>query len=80
MRRLFVLNNSGMRGELVRYDPSTGTFTMVLPGASATYVDFAKKARGWLPMSMRGTTHYVMNRADGSDARQLTSAGVGVEL
>jgi len=78
-RRLFVLSNSGMQGELMRYDPSTRSFKMVLPGASATYVDFATSTRLVAYVKTRDNTLWV-SRADESDPRQLTSAGMSVQL
>ena len=79
MQRLFVLSNSGMRGELVRYDPSRRTSTTFLLGASATYVDFAKSGGMVAYVDARDNTLWI-NRGDGSEARQLTAAGVSVQL
>jgi Tol biopolymer transport system component len=78
-RRLFVLSSSRMQGELVQYDPSARSFTMLLPGASATYVDLTK-SKDWVTyLKTRDNTLWV-SMADGRYAKQLTPAGMGVQL
>jgi Tol biopolymer transport system component len=78
-RRLFVLSDAHEHGELVRYDLSTRSFTMMLPGASATFVDFAKNINLVTYVKSQDQTLWV-SRTDGSDARQLSPTGMEVEL
>jgi len=78
-RRLFVLSDAHEQGELVRYDLSTRSFTMMLPGASAAFVDFAKNVNMVTYVKSQDHTLW-LSRTDGSDARQLSPAGMEVEL
>jgi Tol biopolymer transport system component len=52
---------------------------MLLPGSSATYVDLSKNNGLVTYVETRDNTLWV-SQTDGSEARQLTPAGVGVEL
>ena len=78
-RRLFVLSSTRQQGELVRYDVSAQSFTMLLPGASATFVDWARNMGLVTYVKSLDSTLWV-SKADGTDARQLSPAGIVVEL
>jgi Tol biopolymer transport system component len=78
-RRLFVLSGARQQGELVRYDLSVRSFTMMLPGASATFVDLAKSVGLVTYVKSQDGTLWV-SRVDGSDATQVSPAGMEVEL
>lgn len=78
-RRLFVLHSSRQRGELVRYDVLTRSFTMLLPGTSASFVDVAKNSGLFAFVKSPGSALWI-SRADGNEARQLSPAGMYVEL
>jgi Tol biopolymer transport system component len=78
-RRLFILQGSHERGELVRYDVLARSFTMLLPGASASFVDVAKSTGLFAFVKSPDGTLWV-SRADGSEAKQLSPAGMFVEL
>ena len=79
VRKLFVINGANQQGELVRYDLSTHSFTMLLPEAFATYVDFTKNREFAAYVKPQNASLWV-SRADGSEARQLSPAGMDVEL
>jgi Tol biopolymer transport system component len=78
-RRLFVLTGARQQGELVRYDLNTHSFTMMLPGASATFVDLTRNKDLAAYVNSQNNTLWV-SRTNGSDARQLSPAGMEVEL
>jgi Tol biopolymer transport system component len=78
-RGLFILSGAHERGELVRYDLSKHSFTMMLPGATATFVDLTKNMRMAAYVRSQDGTLWV-SRADGSEARQLSPTGMDVEL
>jgi Tol biopolymer transport system component len=78
-RKIFVINGENQQGELVRYDLSTRSFTMLLPEAFATFVDFTKNREFATYVKSQNASLWV-SRADGSDARQLSPAGMGVQL
>lgn len=78
-QRLFVVNGANLQGELVRYDLSTRNFTMLLPEAFATFVDFTKNMEFAAYVKSQDASLWV-SRADGSSAKQLSPTGMGVEL
>jgi Tol biopolymer transport system component len=78
-RKLFVLSGSRQQGELVRYDLSTRSFTMMLPGTSATYVDWTKNKDLVAYVNSQNRALWT-SRADGTGAKQLSPAGMEVEL
>jgi Tol biopolymer transport system component len=78
-RRLFVLSGARRQGELVRYDLSTQSFTMLLPGAYASYADFSKDISLAAYVKSQDNTLWV-SRDDGSDARQLSPSGMETAL
>ena len=78
-RKLFVINGANQQGDLVRYDLSTHSFTMLLPEAFATFVDFTKNREFAAYVKSQNGSLWV-SRADGNDARQLSPAGMGVQL
>jgi dipeptidyl aminopeptidase/acylaminoacyl peptidase len=78
-RRLFIVSGEGQHGELVRYDLSTRSFTLMLPGASASYVDQAKNMQMVAYVSSQDRTLQV-SRLDGTDRNQLSPAGMNAEL
>jgi hypothetical protein len=77
--RVFVISGGPRRGQLVRYDAVSQSFKLLLPGVAATFLDIAK-ATGFFAYvnSMDGALW--VSRPDGSGARQLSPAGVQVEL
>ena len=77
--RLFVLSNSRTQGELVRYDLSARTSTMLIPETFATYLDFTKDMGFVTYLKTRDNSLWV-SKADGRDARELTPLGMEVEL
>ena len=78
-RRLFVLSGAREQGELVRYDLSSRSFTMLLPGTSATFVDWAKNM-GLVTYVKSPDATLWESRADGTDTRRLSPVGMEVEL
>jgi dipeptidyl aminopeptidase/acylaminoacyl peptidase len=77
--RLFVVSSGRQHGELVRYDLSKQSFAIMLPGASATYVDVAKDLQLVAYVNSQDNTLWV-SRFDGAGRRQLDSAGMSVQL
>jgi len=77
-QKLFVISGVRQLGELVRYDPEAESFTMMLSGTSATYVDLTKK-KDWAAY-VRPPGSLWVSRLDGSDARQLSPQGMEVQL
>ena len=78
-RRIFLLNSTLEQGDLVRADLATKSFTQFLAGVSATEVDFAGKTDSIAYMKLPDNTLWI-SRKDGSEARQITQAGMSVEL
>jgi Tol biopolymer transport system component len=78
-RKLYLLSGDHAQGELVRYDRASQSFTMVLPGIAATFVDYAKNA-GWITYTRPSDNTLWLSRTDGSGAKQLSPAGMNVEL
>jgi Tol biopolymer transport system component len=78
-RKLFVLSRDHVQVELVRYDRKSQNFTILLPGIAAIYVDYAKKT-GWITFVRPSDNTLWLGRADGSAAKQLSPAGMTVEL
>ena len=78
-RRLFVLSSDRLHGELVRYDRALQSFVMLLPGVAATCVDYAKGG-GWITFVKPPDNALWLSRADGSEAKRLSLAGMSVEL
>ena len=78
-RKIFVLSGTSQQGELVRYDLSTQSFTMLLPGAYATYFDLTKDMSMAAYVNSQDNSLWV-SRPDGSDARQLSPTGMETEL
>lgn len=78
-RKLFVINGANQQGELVRYDLSTRSFTMLLPGAFATYVDFTKSGEFAAYVKSQNNSLWV-SRANGSNPKQLCPPNMSVEL
>jgi Tol biopolymer transport system component len=74
-----VLSGARRQGELVRYDLSTQSFTMLLPGAYASYADFSKDISLAAYVKSQDNTLWV-SRDDGSDARQLSPSGMETAL
>jgi Tol biopolymer transport system component len=77
--RLFVLSSSQLEGELVRYDRSSQSFKLLLPGVSATFVDLTKDMAFATYIKLKDSTLWV-SRSDGSGAKQLSPTGMEVEL
>lgn len=78
-QKLFVLSDSADRGELVRYDPMLHAFTLLLPGASATYVDYSKIGGLVAYVKLQEKTLWI-SKIDGGEGRRLTPLGMEVEL
>ena len=78
-RRLFVLSSDPLHGELVRYDRASQSFAMLLPGIAATFVDYAKRT-GRITFVKPPDNALWLSRVDGSEAKQLSPAGMNVEL
>lgn len=77
--RLYLLIKGAERGELLRVDPRANTFQAFLPGLSAHYVAFTRDGR-WMTYVNTVDKSLWRSRADGSDAIQLTSPPVQVEI
>lgn len=77
--KLFLLNGAHEQSELVRYDLSKRSFTLMLPGATATHVDLTKNMQMAAYVKSQDGTLWA-SAADGSDARQLSPVGMDTEL
>lgn len=78
-RRLFVISGGQSHGELARYDLSTRSFTMMLPGTSATFVDMTKNLALVTYVKSQDSTLWV-SRTDGMGKKELSPVGMMVEL
>jgi Tol biopolymer transport system component len=78
-RKIYLLSGDHAHGELVRYDRASQSFTMVLPGVGATFVDYAKNS-GLIAYTKPSDNSLWLSRTDGSEARQLSPTGMNVEL
>ena len=70
---------SDARGELLRYDPVSGSFVKYLEGASVVNVD-ASRDGGWLAWTTWPEGILWRSRADGSQKLQLTPTGLWAGL
>jgi Tol biopolymer transport system component len=78
-QKLFVLNSTRTQGDLVRFDPSTHSFSVFLLGVAARDVDFAKKS-DWISYVKPGDNTLWVSRSNGREARQVTPPDMNVEL
>jgi len=75
-KRIFV-HTSQQRGELVRYDPASRTFSPYLSGISAVFVDFSPD-RKWVTYVAYPDWTLWRSKVDGSERLQLTTSGLMV--
>lgn len=68
--RIFF-SGANRRGELIRWDPRTGTLVPFLPGLSAKDLDFSRDGQHLAYVSYPDSTLWY-SRADGTDRHQLT--------
>lgn len=78
-RKLFVLSDGGMKGELLAFNQGSREFTPYAPGISAMYVDLAKDGKRLTYTNVEDDTLWV-SRADGTERKQLTFAPMRVML
>ena len=78
-RKLFVVSSGLPHGNLVRYARSGQSFTPFLPAIGATSVDFARES-DWITYVRPGYDTLWISRSNGNEARQISSAGMTVEL
>ena len=69
-RKMFAVG-AERRGELVRYDPSSGEFNLYLSGISADHVEFSRDQQ-WIAYSAYPDATIWRSKADGSDRLQLS--------
>jgi Tol biopolymer transport system component len=79
MRELFALNTSRAQGDLVRFDMSTHSFSLFLPGVAARDVDFMRKA-DWIAYVRSTDDALWVSRSNAKEARAVTTPGMIVEL
>ena len=70
---------SDARGELLRYDPVSGSFVKYLEGASVVYVDASRDGE-WLAWTTWPEGTLWRSRVDGSQKLQLTPTGLWAGL
>lgn len=78
-QRVFVLSGQRGRGELMQYNSSTRSFTILLPGTSATYVDVSRQGDRLVYVRSPDATMWISKR-DGSDAHQVSLSDMAVQL
>jgi Tol biopolymer transport system component len=78
-KRLFVLSGTHLQGDSIRYDAQTRSFTMMLSGVAATEVDISRRS-GLAAYVRRADGTLWIGNLDGSEARQVSPAGMAVEL
>jgi Tol biopolymer transport system component len=78
-KELLLLTAMHPQAELVRYSPSIRSYTALLPGQSATYVDISRDMSSATYVDSQSFSLWV-SRTDGSDRRQLSPPGMSVEL
>jgi Tol biopolymer transport system component len=76
---VFVLDEPRARTAFTEFDPQSQTFRGILPGASGTFLDYSRDGK-WVAYSQQEDGSLWVGRADGSDARQMTTGPDKVEL
>jgi dipeptidyl aminopeptidase/acylaminoacyl peptidase len=77
--RLFVVGGGPNRGEFVRFEPFSRTFSPFLPGVSGNHLDFSRDGK-WIAYTAVDERAVLVSRANGKEGRQLTFSFDQVEL
>jgi Tol biopolymer transport system component len=77
--RLFAIGGEPNRGEFVRFEPRSRTFSPFLPGTAGLYPDVSRDGKWIVYISIDGGPLWVSS-ADGKDKRQVVSSFEEIEL